>query len=388
MVRECHHHHHEEVSQEYSVGDNMTQVITMATIAWSPLRFVLFFWFLVLWYAATSSQAWTLSTTRPNTVLSYRSTISRIQTSGLRQERTTTTTTWTSINHDEDNHVSSFIPVTKESLASTLGAIKSKSDHNDDDDDDHNDDDDDHNDSQHEQPSKEEDDDDDDDDTEPRAFASKAKWKKKLHWMMKDVEDRLEQGDYNAAIRKAQELLKRCHAAHERYQERFPKKQPPPLLLLDTGRDPDNDQPLSIDASPRDDSFTFLPPLRAYHLLMHAMAKSRQPGSGKQAETILRQLDASGDRRLAPTVVTYTIVMDAYAQEALSDDGEQSNAQASERILFELLDRSEREQGDWNLSSITIDTVLNAWAQQGTWDAALRAQQILERLEGAAADGT
>ena len=75
---------------------------------------------------------------------------------------------------------------------------------------------------------------------------------------------------------------------------------------------------------------------------------------------------------VVPDVVTYTAVMDAHAKS--------KNPKRAEELLLQLLD----EMGDSDqlgFSSITCDTLLNAYAQQGTREAAERAETILFRLE-------
>lgn len=95
--------------------------------------------------------------------------------------------------------------------------------------------------------------------------------------------------------------------------------------------------------------------------------------------------------------------MDAYARDRTTPDA----AENCERIMWELLDLTDEKQQegqqhhllvsrptgpaavgdgsiddgieDWRMTS--VDTVLNAWSRQGTWEAATRAEQILERLE-------
>jgi hypothetical protein len=64
--------------------------------------------------------------------------------------------------------------------------------------------------------------------------------------------------------------------------------------------------------------------------------------------------------------------MDAYAR---SNSPEQA-----EDVFFRLLGEAP-SSGGTGVSPITCDTMLNAWAQQGTTDSAERAQLILYRLE-------
>lgn len=80
---------------------------------------------------------------------------------------------------------------------------------------------------------------------------------------------------------------------------------------------------------------------------------------------------------IQPTVVSYTSVMDAYAQSSTRNN---KAAQKAERVLFELIQQQETNP-NLSISSITCDTVLKAWAKRGDFEGAQRAQDILLRLE-------
>ena len=111
------------------------------------------------------------------------------------------------------------------------------------------------------------------------------------------------------------------------------------------------------------------PLMQAYNLWLHAISKTAPESErGKLAEDVLTQMKS----HCRPTVVSYTICMMA----------NQDSPPDAERLLFELLERQQSVDSSLVItSSITTDAVLQAWAQQGTWEAAERARLILERLE-------
>lgn len=111
------------------------------------------------------------------------------------------------------------------------------------------------------------------------------------------------------------------------------------------------------------------PLMQAYNLWLHAISKTEPSRErGETAEQVLKQMK----QHCRPTVVSYTICMMA----------NQDSPPDAERLLFELLERQQTVDSSLVItSSITTDAVLQAWAQQGTWEAAERARLILERLE-------
>jgi pentatricopeptide repeat protein len=165
----------------------------------------------------------------------------------------------------------------------------------------------------------------------PKPKFSKAKWKKKIYWMMQDVQQKIQRNDPNAP-RKAEEMVRRMLKLYE-----------------NSGNDMD-----------------FRPTQQAYNLWIHALAKSNLENAGKLADQVMEQMRAE---HVEPNAFTYTSVMDAYARS--------QSPEKAEDVLFRLL-----EEGPANsVSEVTCDTMLNAWAQQGTAESAERAQLILYRLE-------
>ena len=151
---------------------------------------------------------------------------------------------------------------------------------------------------------------------------------------MQDVKKRIQQGDPSAP-RKAQEMVRRMMNMYEK-----------------SGGDID-----------------FKPTLQAYNLWINALAKSGWDNCGKLAEEVLKEMKMN---RITPDIVTYTSVMDAHARS--------KSPQQAEQVLFNLIDEA-AQSNDIEFSSVTLDTVLNAWAQHGTREGAERAQMILTRLE-------
>jgi len=103
---------------------------------------------------------------------------------------------------------------------------------------------------------------------------------------------------------------------------------------------------------------------RAYNLWIHAIAKSNQH-TAQDAEEVLSEMK---ERGVEPDAVTYTTLMDAYAR----------SGEGAERRMFGLMEEALKRGGD---SGFTIDTMLNAWAMQGTVESAERAEMTLLRLE-------
>ena len=181
---------------------------------------------------------------------------------------------------------------------------------------------------------------DDDDEDDKTLTISKVKWKKKRFLLIKDVNKAIQSNNPRAA-RKAQEVVRRMWQLY--------------------------------DLAGNDDDFK--PDLQAYNLWIHAVAKSKDKNSGQQAEDIIAEMQK---RNIAPNVVSFTNVMDAYANQARFDSKAPEHA---ERVLFHLIERSEVDHS-LAVTPVTADVAMNAWAQQGTWQGAMRAQQILDRMEG------
>lgn len=171
-----------------------------------------------------------------------------------------------------------------------------------------------------------------------QAVISKQKWKKKRFLMIKDVNAAIQKENPRAA-QKAEEIIQRM------------------WKLYELSRDED-----------------FKPDLQVYNLWIHAIAKSKSRNIGEKAEAIVREMK---EYEIFPNVVSYTSVMDAYANEARFDRKAPEHA---ERVLFYLIEQSEYDPS-MKVTSVTADVAMNAWAQQGSWESALRAQQILDKME-------
>ena len=127
---------------------------------------------------------------------------------------------------------------------------------------------------------------------------------------------------------------------------------------------------------------------------MNAIAKSGYDDAGHLAEQVLQEMQHNiSNEGPSPDDVTIASVMDAHAHSA-SVSSSNSGAKAAETFLFELLDNHEAktEENDmpwshdggnalWDSLIVTCDTMLNAWAREGTIESAERAQLIVLRLE-------
>eukprot|EP00980_Cylindrotheca_fusiformis_P008291 scaffold1736_cov127-Cylindrotheca_fusiformis.AAC.105 len=165
----------------------------------------------------------------------------------------------------------------------------------------------------------------------PKPKFSKGKWKKKRYLMMQDVQKKIQQNDPTAP-RKAEEMVRRMLKLYEH-----------------SGND-----------------MEFRPTQQAYNLWIHALAKSNLEDAGKLADQVMERMRSE---HIEPNAFTYTCVMDAYARSR--------SPKKAEDVLFRLLEEGPAD----NVSEVTCDTMLNAWAQQGTAESAERAQLILYRLE-------
>ena len=183
----------------------------------------------------------------------------------------------------------------------------------------------------------------------PKPFQmGKSKWRNKRFLMMQDVVKMIYKGD-RKAVRKAQDTVERT------------------AFLLKQLDDPEEEE-----EGPEDESIM----QRAYNIWIHAIAKSKYiREKGRDAEAVLRRMEEEG---IAPNIVSYTSVMDAYAEDAVVDKYAPEQA---ERILFRLIENMEQNPKVWNVTSITFDTVLKAWARQESVEGAERAQQILDQWE-------
>jgi hypothetical protein len=206
------------------------------------------------------------------------------------------------------------------------------------------------------------------------STSSKVKWKKKRFLMMQDVRNCIQQqnNNYNhrknqddetrnLAVQRAEEMMRRWWNVYDR-----------------SGSD-----------------VTFRPTWEAYNLWLTAIAKSGEPNCGKQAERVLKEelipklaTTTSGNTLVTNNnniVVSYSIVMDAYARQSKHQrQPDERAAIAAERILFELIELVEQQlpnSSNVTVTSVVCDTVINAWAQLGTWKAAERAEEIYRRMQ-------
>mmetsp|Transcript_10288 Transcript_10288/g.24657 ORF Transcript_10288/g.24657 Transcript_10288/m.24657 type:complete len:666 (+) Transcript_10288:179-2176(+) len=172
---------------------------------------------------------------------------------------------------------------------------------------------------------------------------SKGKWKRKRYLWIQDVQNLIEKNDPKA-VKKAEEMVKRIKKKYE-HNEWFG----------------DQEDMINMDQ-------------KAYNLWIHAIAKSNFEDAGRQAEEVLHRMRADN---IPPNANTYTSIMDAYAKNHAPE--------RAEELMFQWLEEMESGGGgglpEQRASEVTCDTLLNAWAKQGTLEGAERAQLILYRLE-------
>ncbi|KAL3918191.1 MAG: hypothetical protein SGILL_004355 [Bacillariaceae sp.] len=186
---------------------------------------------------------------------------------------------------------------------------------------------------------------------------TRVKWKKKTYVMMQDIRSKMKQ-HRRRAPKKAEEVVTRMQLWYD-YQK-----------LHHHEEDEDNEESLEND---EDSLLTFMEStmVQAYNLWIHALARSGLEGAGYRAETVMTEMKS---RKIPPNVVTYTCILDAYAR----SPGNGGGAQAAEDFLIRLLNSGE---GEGTLNTLTFDTILNAWALEGTLESAEHAEMILHSLE-------
>lgn len=169
------------------------------------------------------------------------------------------------------------------------------------------------------------------------TILSKSQWKRKKFLLINDIQDCIERHQHEKAISKAELFIER--------QQRMAEH--------DT---------------------SFAPSISSYNLLLNAIAKSKRRSKGAEAEELLRWLQRNGP---APNAVSYTTCMNAYA---LSKH--RTSAKQTQRILEELLEASERDSS-LEVTSVTMDVALHAWAAQGTYQSAQSATNMLSQWQAA-----
>ena len=232
---------------------------------------------------------------------------------------------------------------------------------------------------------------------------SKRKWKKKTYLLMSDARKLTYSKDAvvrQRAPRKAKEVVRRIQrwislsSSTSSFSTNFEDDSDVSDYESFEGDDPDVIEILDLDGIAEFEGFQRSTLLRAYNIWIHAIAKSGDDDAGYQAEQILNEMQkniSSGGP--SPDEITIASVMDAHAHSATVSSSK-SGAQAAEAFLFELLEKSEAaDDGDdvpWSHDGnnklrdsliVTCDTMLNAWAREGTMESAERAQLILLRLE-------
>jgi len=229
-------------------------------------------------------------------------------------------------------------------------------------------------------------------------LSSKQKWKKKTYLLMSDARKLV----YSKDTLVRQQAPKKAQQVVRRIQRWIALSSSTPSLSAkfedDEIVETDDEMPvieiLDLESVEEFQEFQKSTLLRAYNIWIHAIAKSGDDNTGYQAEHILNEMQENipyGGP--SPDEITIASVMDAHAHSATISSSK-SGAQAAEAFLFELLEKSEAaDDGDdvpWSQDGsnklrdsliVTCDTMLNAWAREGTMESAERAQLILLRLE-------
>mmetsp|Transcript_6082 Transcript_6082/g.15127 ORF Transcript_6082/g.15127 Transcript_6082/m.15127 type:complete len:773 (-) Transcript_6082:127-2445(-) len=201
---------------------------------------------------------------------------------------------------------------------------------------------------------------------------SKVRWKKKRHLMMEDVKSTIRKQPHKAP-RKVEEMIHRMLHMSELYEEEKQERD-------------------VVDDEDGTNNF-FHPTTECYNLWIHAIAKSGLDNAGQMAEEVMENHMKS--HNVQPNGITYSTIIDAYAnsnhQESVSTAStstkSSSGAMLAEEFLYRLLSSSSSSSGSISASasvvlhSVSCDTILNAWAQQGTQESAERALSILHSME-------
>lgn len=231
---------------------------------------------------------------------------------------------------------------------------------------------------------------------------SKQKWKKKTFLLMQDAQKLVHSKDATVrkrgpktardAVRRIQRWISLSSAALGVDTENEFEAYYDDVIEEDDDNDEIDD--LDPNSAMQFRAFQRSTLLRAYNILIHAIAKSGDDDAGYLAEQVLDEMQQNvSNGGPAPDEVTIASVMDAHAHSATVSTSK-SGAKAAETFLFELLEKHEASDEDndmpWSNEGsnklrdsliVTCDTMLNAWAREGTMESAERAQLILLRLE-------
>jgi hypothetical protein len=192
---------------------------------------------------------------------------------------------------------------------------------------------------------------------------SRVKWKKKTYVMMQDIRNKMKR-DRRRAPRKAQEVVTRMQLWYD-HQKSLQESE-----VDDSENTDETNEELLEDDGPL---LTFMEStiVQAYNLWIHTLARSGLDGPGYLAEDVMLEMKRHD---IPPNVVTYTCILDAHARSA----GKGGGAQAAEDFLLRLLKAGTSEE---SFNTLTFDTILNAWALEGTFGSAEHAEMILHSLE-------
>eukprot|EP00594_Rhizosolenia_setigera_P007941 CAMPEP_0178970960 /NCGR_PEP_ID=MMETSP0789-20121207/19936_1 /TAXON_ID=3005 /ORGANISM="Rhizosolenia setigera, Strain CCMP 1694" /LENGTH=930 /DNA_ID=CAMNT_0020657731 /DNA_START=36 /DNA_END=2825 /DNA_ORIENTATION=- len=120
---------------------------------------------------------------------------------------------------------------------------------------------------------------------------------------------------------------------------------------------------------------------------------SGKSSPGHRAERLLHRMKEmylqTGDIDLAPTVLTYGAVLDAWAKSSYRGN---DSAEKAEKLLNQLIQEAQEQYENTadncgkssqhiHVNTTCFNSVLSAWAKSGHADAGLKAQELLNRLE-------
>lgn len=114
----------------------------------------------------------------------------------------------------------------------------------------------------------------------------------------------------------------------------------------------------------------------AYNATLIVWARSNDPDASKHAEALvvkMKQLEQHGDKSRGPDIFTYNALLQNYAMNQEAEKGE--------ALLLWLCKDYLENSGSIKVDLIAFNTVINAWSRRRDNDAALRAEQIFQKLE-------
>lgn len=113
----------------------------------------------------------------------------------------------------------------------------------------------------------------------------------------------------------------------------------------------------------------------AYNATLIVWARSNDPDASKHAEALvvkMKQLEQNGDTSRGPDIFTYNALLQNYAMN--------QQAEKAEALLLWLCKDYLEHSGSIKVDIIAFNTVISAWSRRRDNDAALRAEEIFQKL--------